>query len=86
MINLVNELLSQISLTKENIGFRYLNLGGKVVYIIGFKSIIKFSATNITFKINNSCILSVSGENLYIQEMDTSSAMVCGQIKIVEEV
>ena len=84
MINLVNELLSQISLTSENIGFRYLNLGGRVLYLIGFKSVIKFSGTVITFKIDNTTIISVIGENLYIKEMDTNSAMICGWIKSVE--
>ena len=83
MINLVNELLSQISLSTENIGFRYLNLGGKVLYLIGFKSVLKFSSSDITFKIDNNTIISVIGENLYIKEMDTTSAMICGSIKSV---
>ncbi|MBQ8749390.1 MAG: YabP/YqfC family sporulation protein [Clostridia bacterium] len=86
MINLVSELLDKISLSSESVGFRYLNLGGKVLYLIGFKSVLKFSSNEITFKINNSTIITVRGDNLYIKEMDASSAMVCGEIKAVEAI
>ncbi|MGN1227729.1 MAG: YabP/YqfC family sporulation protein [Christensenellales bacterium] len=84
MINLVNEMLEKISFTGESVGYRYLNLGGKVLYLIGFKSVVKFSNVEITFKINNSTIISVKGANLYIKEMDTTSAMICGEISAVE--
>lgn len=83
---MVNELLERISLTQEIVGFRYLNLGGKVVYIIGFKNILKFSSGEISFKINNSTIIAVKGNNLYIKEMDSNSAMVCGEITSIEAV
>lgn len=73
-------------MTQEIVGFRYLNLGGKVVYIIGFKNILKFSSGEISFKINNSTIIAVKGNNLYIKEMDSNSAMVCGEITSIEAV
>lgn len=86
MINLVNELLSRVSLNAEDVGFRYLNLGGKVLYLIGFKSVVKFSSEEITVKINNSTLVTVSGSGLYIKEMDATSVMICGVIKAVENV
>lgn len=86
MINLVNELLERVSLGCEEIGYRYLNLGGKVLYLIGFKSVVKFSSEEITFRINNAIMITVKGVGLYIKEMDTTSAMICGEIKAVENV
>lgn len=86
MINLVSELLERVSLGSEEIGYRYLNLGGKVLYLIGFKSVVKFSSEEITFKINNATMIAVKGVGLYIKEMDATSAMICGEIKAVENV
>lgn len=86
MINLVSELLENISISNQSIGFRYLNLGGKILYLIGFKSVLKFGKNEITFKIDNKTIISVKGEDLYIKEMDNCSAMICGSIFSVESI
>ncbi len=62
--------------------YRYLNIGGRAVYIEGQTGLIEFDEKTITFKVKKQ-ILSVVGTNLVIAEFDNSTAVVTGNIESV---
>lgn len=62
--------------------YRYLNIGGRAVYIEGQTELVEFDEKTITFKVKKQ-ILSVVGTNLVIAEFDNSTAVVTGNIESV---
>ena len=62
--------------------YRYLNIGGRAVYIEGQTGLVEFDEKTITFKVKKQ-ILSVVGTNLVIAEFVNSTAVVTGNIESV---
>lgn len=62
--------------------YRYLNIGGRAVYIEGQTGLVEFDEKTITFKVKKQ-ILAVVGTNLVIAEFDNSTAVVTGNIESV---
>ena len=73
MFSLINEITSAFSVQelKNASQYKIINLGGKALYIQGYKSIDKFSDTSIILKIKNASIF-IKGERLNIKELDLS--------------
>ena len=85
MFSLINEITSAFSIKdmKNSAQYKIINLGGKAMYVQGYKSIDKFSDTSIILKIKNASIF-IKGERLGIKELDTSCLYITGKIKSTE--
>ena len=85
MFSLINEVTSAFSIKemKNSAQYKIINLGGKCLYVQGYKSIEKFSNTAMTLKVKNAVIF-IKGENFSVKELDTSSIYILGNIKSVE--
>ena len=79
-----DELLERAGLLSSSISYRYMNFGGKVVYLAGFKEILQLNSENIIFRLKDKGRISIMGEGLSIKEMDTEIVMVTGLIHTVE--
>lgn len=84
MLNFFNEILSNNELLSSNIGYKYLNIAGRMIYVMGYKDILVFSNEIMSFKLHGKKVLSVKGVDLSLKEMDGQIAMICGLISIVE--
>ena len=84
MFSLIKEVTSAFSIqdNKNAAQYKIINLGGKALYIQGFKSIEKFSDTSINLKIKNSTIF-IKGENFTVKELDSFTMYITGKIKSV---
>ncbi len=59
--------------------YKYINVGGKLVYIEGQKGIINLTKEEISFKVHKK-VCTIKGNELYIKYYDNSTAVVCGGI------
>lgn len=80
-MSLMNELDSYIGqnfdITLSE--YRYVNIGGKSVYIEGHRGIQLLSNEEITFKLKKK-LMSVKGHDLFVKYMDKSTAVILGVI------
>ena len=85
MFSLINEITSAFSSQelKNASQYKIINLGGKALYVQGYKSIDKFSDISIILKIKNASIF-IKGERLNIKELDSSCLFITGIIKSTE--
>lgn len=59
--------------------YKYINIGGKVVYIEGQKGILSFSKEQIDIKLKKQTC-AVKGTELFIKYYDTDTIIICGDI------
>lgn len=59
--------------------YKYINVGGKAVYLEGQKGIVTLSKEEISFKVHKK-VCTIKGSDLYIKYYDNSTALVCGSI------
>ena len=85
MFSLIDEITNAFSIKdlKNSSKYKIINLGGKAVYIQGYKSIEKFSDISIILKIKNESIF-VKGEKLEIKEFYSDCIYIVGNIKSIE--
>lgn len=84
MLNFFNEILSNNEIIGSNLGYKYVNIAGKMVYIMGYKDIVTFTSDIMSFKLSGKKVLSVKGVDLSLKEMDGEIALICGSISVVE--
>ena len=59
--------------------YRYINIGGKMVYIEWQSGIVTLNKEEISFKVRKkNC--TIKGSDLYIKYYDNCTALVCGSI------
>lgn len=85
MFSLIEEITKAFSVKdlKDSSKYKIINLGGKAVYIQGYKSIDKFSDVSIILKLKNESIF-IKGEKLKIKEFYSDCIYIIGNIKSVE--
>ena len=59
--------------------YRYINVGGKLLYIEGQNGILNLSKEEISFRLRKK-VITVKGSDLYIKYYDNSTAIVGGSI------
>ncbi|MFQ6724354.1 MAG: YabP/YqfC family sporulation protein [Clostridia bacterium] len=59
--------------------YRYINIGGKMVYLEGQSGILNLTREEISFKVRKK-VCSIKGSDLYVKYYDNSTALVCGSI------
>lgn len=72
-----NYITQELGVTLKE--YRYINIGGKMVYVEGQKGIQNLSKDEISFKLNKKTC-TIKGNDLYIKYYDNSTAVVCGSI------
>ena len=72
-----NYITQELGITLKE--YRYINIGGKMVYIEGQGGILNLSNEEISFKLRKKTC-TVKGCDLYVKYYDNSTALVCGSI------
>ena len=72
-----NYITQELGVTLKE--YRYINIGGKMVYVEGHCGIITLTKEEITFKMRKKTC-KVAGTDLYIKYYDNCTAVVCGSI------
>lgn len=72
-----NYITQELGITLKE--YRYINIGGKMVYIEGQNGLVNLSKEEISFKVHKK-ICTIKGNELYIKYYDNSTAVVCGSI------
>lgn len=72
--------LKEFDVSNEVVGFRYMNFNNEKVYVEGFKSLLSLDSEKIILKLKDN-ELSISGEDLKIQELGSNSIYIVGKIK-----
>ena len=87
MFSFIDEFLNDMNVeTKSAVkskSFKYVNFNGEVFYFQNFKDIITFSSEEVVLKLYKGEV-SISGENLKINEISTKFISLSGKIKKVE--
>lgn len=72
-----NYVTKELGITLKE--YRYINIGGKMVYVEGHNGISTLSKEEISFKLRKkNC--TIKGSDLYIKYYDNCTALVCGSI------
>lgn len=80
------DFVDELKELKNNIvGYRYINYGGKLVIVQGYKDILFFDDTIVTLKLKTG-ELSVCGAKLIVTEYSTNSIKISGNISKIEVV
>ena len=78
------DFIDELKELKNNaIGYRYINYGGKLVIVQGYKDILFFDDMIVTLKLKTG-ELSVSGTKLIVTEFSTNSIKIVGNISKIE--
>lgn len=78
------DFIDELKELKNNaVGYRYINYGGKLVIVQGYKDILFFDDTTVTLKLKTG-ELSVLGTKLVVTEFSTNSIKIVGNISKIE--
>ena len=78
------DFIDELKELKNNaVGYRYINYGGKLVIVQGYKDILFFDDTIVTLKLKTG-ELSVFGTKLTVTEFSTNSIKIVGNISKIE--
>ena len=72
-----NYITQELGVTLKE--YRYINIGGKMVYVEGHCGIITLTKEEIAFKMRKKTC-KVAGTDLYIKYYDNCTAVVCGSV------
>ncbi len=59
--------------------YRYINIGGKMVYLEGQCGILSLTREEISFRLRKKTC-TIKGSDLYIKYYDNCTALICGSI------
>lgn len=59
--------------------YRYINIGGKLVYVEGQSGILSLSKEEIALKVSNK-VCTIKGADLFVKYYDNSTALISGRI------
>ena len=72
-----NYITQELGITLKE--YKYVNIGGKIVYIEGQSGILALGKEEISFKVRKK-VCTIKGSDLYVKYFDNSTAVVCGSI------
>lgn len=59
--------------------YKYVNIGGKIVYVEGQSGILSLSKEEISLKVGSK-VCTIKGADLFIKYYDSSTALISGRI------
>ena len=72
-----NYITQELGVTLKE--YRYINIGGKMVYLEGQSGILNLTREEICFKVRKKTC-TIKGSELYIKYYDNNTALICGSI------
>jgi sporulation protein YqfC len=72
-----NYITKELGVTLKE--YRYINIGGKMVYIEGQSGILNLTHDEISFRVRKKTC-TIKGSDLYIKYYDNCTALICGSI------
>lgn len=86
MFNLINEISDMSGLPiNEAVGaYKYVNIGGRTVYVQNYKDVLSFNEEEIILKLKDG-ELKIIGENLNIKDLNLNSIVISGVISLIEK-
>ena len=81
---MADELLDIAGISLDNIGYRYVNLGGRAVFVMGYNEILQFNNDWIILGLSKKRKIHIKGVDLSIKEMDKTSLLISGYVSVVE--
>ena len=82
-MSLMSEIEKLMGEVGASVDYRIVNLNGHCVYIEGIKSVVSLDETEMQFQLKKGLIV-VTGDELKVKYLDTSTCVITGQIKAVE--
>lgn len=59
--------------------YKYINIGGKMVYVEGQSGILNLTREEVSLKVRKK-VCTIKGSDLYIKYYDNCTALICGSI------
>ncbi len=78
-MSMLDEIEKFMSSAETSINFRTINLGGKLLYVEGIKSVVCFGVEEMQFQLKKS-LLTIGGTNLKMKYLDKSTCVIEGNI------
>lgn len=72
-----NYITKELGVTLKE--YRYINIGGKMVYLEGQSGILNLTREEISFKVRKKTC-TIKGSDMYVKYYDNNTALVCGSI------
>ena len=81
-MSLMDEIEKFMSGSMASVNYRTINLGGRVLYIEGIRSVVSFGVDEMQFHLKKG-LLTVNGDNLTVKYLDKTTCTLEGDIKSV---
>ena len=81
-MNMLNDIEKMMTSVGSSISYRFINLGGKFLYIEGIKSVVSFGEEEMQFQLNKS-LLVIGGNMIKVNYLDKHTCILEGNIKSV---
>ena len=75
----MEEIEKFMNCNNASLNYRYINIGGKSLYVEGIKSVVEFGESKMQFQLKK-CVLEVVGQNLKVKYLDKTTAVIIGEI------
>ena len=82
MMSEIEKLMGEVG---TSLNYRIINLGGNSLYLEGIRSVVSLCENEMLFQLKKNSI-KVVGEELKIKYLDSSTCVIVGKIKAVEEI
>ncbi len=82
-MSMMKEIEKMMMDTGVSTDYRIINLGGKSVYVEGIKTVVELGAQQIQFQLKKR-VLKISGVDLKVKYLDTTTCVIVGEILAVE--
>ncbi len=83
MFNFFSEIKKELKLPSLDSNYQMVNINGNILYVEGHKGLINLSDELIMFKTKNK-IISVSGKDLKLKILSSTTLSIMGEIESVE--
>jgi len=81
-MSLMDEIERLMQSVETSANYRIVNLGGKSLYVEGLKSVICFGDEEMRFQLKREVVI-ISGTNLKVKYLDSSTCVINGEISSV---
>lgn len=79
-MSMMDEIEKFMNGVETSINYRLVNLGGKMLYVEGIKSMVSFEQNEMKFQLNKQ-LLTITGNELKIKYLDKTTCTIVGQIE-----
>ena len=81
-MSLICEIEKLMNSADSSLSYRIINLGGKTLYVEGFKCVVTLGESEIILQLKKQ-VLNIVGRNLKVKYLDKTSCVINGEISSV---